>query len=38
MRITLTCQVANCGREFHDVDEYYVHQVSHEEEKKVKEK
>jgi hypothetical protein len=36
MRVTMICQVAGCGREFHDIGQYYEHQSEHEEEKRVK--
>ncbi len=35
MRVTLVCQTKSCGREFHDVSEYYAHVESHEMEKKL---
>jgi len=35
VRITITCQKKDCGKEFHDISEYYAHVNSHEEEEKV---
>lgn len=38
MKTTLTCQVKECGKEYHDITEYYAHTASHEMKEKLEEK